>query len=107
MSSQTLNPETTGPLSIQRGTGGEVSALYTCQGTCSKAISVTTKDGIIENVTFYGGCNGNTKGLAQLVKGMRAEEVINRLKGTTCGNKPTSCPDQLAEALTRLQERTK
>lgn len=53
----------------------------------------------LHNVKFTGGCNGNTKGIAKLVEGMDAQEVISRLEGTTCGRRPTSCPDQLAQAL--------
>lgn len=56
--------------------------------------------GIIRNVQFTGGCNGNTKGLSAMVVGQPAEEVIRRLQGIRCGMRPTSCPDQLAEALT-------
>ena len=82
---------------------GVQHTLYTCQGTCSKTIEVTAKDGVIENVTFYGGCNGNTKGISQLVRGMKVDEVIDRLKGTTCGARPTSCPDQLTRALQQLK----
>lgn len=88
---------------MQQCVGGIQHTLYTCQGTCSKAIEVTAKDGIIENVTFYGGCNGNTKGLSQIVRGMKVDEVIARLKGTTCGARPTSCPDQLTRALEQLR----
>ena len=83
--------------------GGSLHVLHTCQGTCSKAIEVTARDGVIEDVTFYGGCNGNTKGISQLVRGMRVEDVIARLKGTTCGARPTSCPDQLSLALEKLK----
>lgn len=72
---------------------------YTTQGTCSTAIDVEVKDGIIESVRFIGGCNGNTQGVSALVKGMTAREAIDRLKGIKCGSRPTSCPDQLARAL--------
>ncbi len=72
---------------------------YTTRGTCSRQIKVQIEDGIIQSVQFIGGCNGNTKGIAQLVRGMKAEDVIKRLKGTDCGGKGTSCPDQLALAL--------
>ncbi len=72
---------------------------YQTKGTCSSAIDIELKDGLIESVTFYGGCNGNLKGISSLVKGMTPEEAISRLKGITCGFKPTSCPDQLAKAL--------
>ena len=73
--------------------------IYKTKGTCSSQISFDIKDNKVYNVVFTGGCNGNTKGIASLVEGMDADEVIKRLEGTTCGFKPTSCPDQLAKAL--------
>ncbi len=72
---------------------------YQTKGTCARQINVTVEDGIIKNVEFVGGCNGNTKGISSLVKGMKVEDVIERLENTKCGMKPTSCPDQLAQAL--------
>ncbi len=72
---------------------------YDTQGTCSSQISFELEDGIVKNVHFVRGCNGNTQGIAALVEGMRAEEVIKRLKGTNCNGRGTSCPDQLARAL--------
>ena len=78
----------------------EKHIVYKTKGTCSRQIDVTlTDDGVIENVTFLGGCSGNTTGISALVKGMKAEEAISRLEGIKCGFKPTSCPDQLANAL--------
>ena len=56
-------------------------------------------DHTIEAVRVLGGCNGNLKGISSLLKGMKAEDAIARMEGTTCGNKPTSCPDQIAQAL--------
>ena len=76
---------------------------YKTSGTCSSAIDVEVKDGRIESVQFIGGCNGNTKGISALVKGMLVDEAIDRLKGITCGFKSTSCPDQLARALEQMQ----
>ena len=74
--------------------------VYKTKGTCSRQIEVTlTDDGIIEEVMFLGGCSGNTTGISALVKGMKAEDAISRLAGIKCGFKPTSCPDQLANAL--------
>lgn len=75
--------------------------VYETQGTCSKAIELDVDDatGIINSVQFIGGCAGNTVGVSQLVRGMKAEDVISRLEGIRCGMKPTSCPDQLAHAL--------
>ena len=76
--------------------------VYRTKGTCSSSIEIEVKDGIIENVQFVGGCNGNLKGIAALVKGMKAEEAVEKLEGIRCGMKATSCPDQLAQALKSL-----
>ena len=69
------------------------------KGTCSQRIFFEIEDGKVKNVQFVGGCNGNLKGIAALVEGMSAEEVISRVEGIRCGMKGTSCPDQLAKAL--------
>ena len=73
--------------------------VYTTKGTCSRLIEVDLDGDIIKNVTFVGGCHGNTQGISKLVRGMKAENVIEMLEGTDCGGKGTSCPDQLAKAL--------
>ncbi len=73
--------------------------VYQTQGTCSKFIEFDVEDGIVNDVVFYGGCNGNLQGIARLVKGMKVDDVISRLEGVNCGGKGTSCPDQLAKAL--------
>lgn len=72
---------------------------YTTQGTCSTRIEVQVENGIVKDVRYTGGCNGNLQGISALVKGMSVEEVIARLEGIRCGNKVTSCPDQLCKAL--------
>lgn len=72
---------------------------YIPNGVCSKEIDIELKDGVIDSVQFTGGCNGNLKGICALVKGMKPEDAIARLKGIKCGFKQTSCPDQLAHAL--------
>ena len=72
---------------------------YQTKGTCSRTILFEIVEGKLQNVQYIGGCNGNLKGISSLVEGMDVQEVINRLEGTTCGMKPTSCPDQLAQAL--------
>ena len=72
---------------------------YKTSGTCSRAVVVDVDDGVITDCKFVGGCAGNTAGVASLVKGMKAEDAITKLKGIRCGFKPTSCPDQLARAL--------
>lgn len=70
------------------------------RGVCSLTTEVSlTDDGVIESVAVVGGCNGNLKGMCSLLKGLRAEEAVSRLKGLTCGSKQTSCPDQIALAL--------
>ncbi|MBQ9142901.1 MAG: TIGR03905 family TSCPD domain-containing protein [Lachnospiraceae bacterium] len=76
---------------------------YQTKGTCSTAIDIEVNDGIIESVKFTGGCNGNLQGISALVKGMKVNEAIDRLKGIRCGFKNTSCPDQLAQALEKMQ----
>ena len=75
---------------------------YTPVGVCSRKIYLEVNDGKVENIEFVGACNGNLKGIAELVKGMDVEDVIERLEGITCGAKPTSCPAQLAEALKEI-----
>lgn len=79
---------------------------YETKGTCSRAIDIELDEatGTIRSVRFTGGCNGNTKGLTALVEGQKATDVIARLQGIRCGMRPTSCPDQLAEALTEALE---
>ncbi len=72
---------------------------YKTHGTCSRQIEFELQDGIVKNVSFFGGCNGNLKGIAALVEGKPAEEIIPLIKGIKCGFKSTSCPDQLAIAL--------
>ena len=69
------------------------------RGVCSASTKVVIEDGIVKDVQMLGGCNGNIKGVIALVKGMKAEEAIERLSGITCGFKTTSCPDQLAITL--------
>lgn len=76
---------------------------YYTQDTCSTQIDIVTNGDIIENVAFYGGCNGNLQGISILVKGMKIDDAIKKLEGITCGFKSTSCPDQLAKALKQLR----
>ena len=77
--------------------------LYKTQGTCSTFIDLEVEDGIIKNVPYIGGCNGNLQGLCRLVKGMKVEDVISKLEGIRCGSKTTSCPDQLCRALREMK----
>ena len=75
---------------------------YTTRGTCSRQIVVTLDGDVIKEVIFHGGCMGNTRGVSALVKGMKAQDAIDRLSGIDCGGKGTSCPDQLARALSLM-----
>ena len=72
---------------------------YKTRGVCSNTIHFEIEDNILKNVTYDGGCNGNLQGIGALVEGMDVDEVIARMEGIHCGSKPTSCPDQLAQAL--------
>ncbi len=74
---------------------------YRTSGTCSRSITLDLDGDIIRNVSFEGGCNGNLNGISAIVKGMKAQDVIDRFSGIRCGFKSTSCPDQLARALTQ------
>lgn len=75
---------------------------YRTQGTCSSNIELEVEGGIIRQVTFWGGCNGNLQGISRLVEGMPAVEAVKRLEGIRCGARPTSCPDQLCQALHQM-----
>ena len=72
---------------------------YTPRGVCSQKMEIDVEDGVIQAVRVMGGCNGTLKGIASLMKGMGVEDAIARMEGIRCGMKPTSCPDQLAQAL--------
>ena len=72
---------------------------YRTKGTCSRAITFDIEDGIIKNVKFDGGCNGNLKAISKLVEGKNAGEIAALLRGNTCGFKDTSCADQLSRAI--------
>ena len=76
--------------------------VYKTQGVCSRAIHFEVEDNKLKNVTFEGGCAGNTQGVARLIEGMDIDDAISRLDGIHCGPRPTSCPDQLALALEKM-----
>ena len=78
---------------------------YKTSGTCSSKILFDIDDGIVHDLEYIGGCNGNLQGLIRLVEGMPVDEVISRVQGIHCGAKPTSCPDQLAQALLQAKEK--
>lgn len=77
---------------------------YTPRGVCSRQMMVEAEDGVITNVQVLGGCDGNLKGIMSLLRGMKVDDAISRMEGIRCGGKSTSCPDQLAMALRKLQE---
>lgn len=72
---------------------------YTPRGVCSRKMEIDVEDGVIRAVRVLGGCSGNLQGLSALLKGMTVDEAVARMEGIRCGMKPTSCPDQLAQAL--------
>ncbi len=74
---------------------------YKTYGTCSREINFDLDGNIVRNVQFVMGCNGNTQGISSLVEGMDANEAIRRLEGINCNGRGTSCPDQLAKALSQ------
>ena len=73
--------------------------VYKTRGTCSTQIDLDVEEGIVRNVKFTNGCNGNLQGISRRVEGMRAEDAIEKLRGIKCGFKNTSCPDQLSYAI--------
>ena len=78
---------------------------YETKGTCSKLIDVTSdENNVIQQVFFLGGCHGNLQGISQLVRGQKIDDVIARINGIRCGQKSTSCPDQLCRALEQLKD---
>ena len=80
---------------------------YTPRGVCSRKMDIEVDGEIIKSVRILGGCAGNTKGISILVEGMNINEAIRKLKGIDCGEKGTSCPDQLARALEEVKENLK
>ncbi len=76
-----------------------MKATYKTQGTCSTTIELDIEDNVVKEVFFWGGCSGNLQGITRLVRGMKVADVIEKLEGVRCGNRSTSCPDQLCKAL--------
>ena len=77
---------------------------YKTTGVCSRSIEIEIENGTVVSVKFIGGCNGNTQGIAKLVVGMKIDDVIERLSSISCNGRPSSCPDQLAQALKQAKE---
>ncbi len=78
---------------------------YDTKRVCSKKIIFDIEDGIVKNIKFLGGCDGNTKGVAKLAEGRTPSDIIERLQGTKCLIRGTSCPDQLAKAIKKVMSR--
>lgn len=77
------------------------------EGVCSRQIDFAIENNLVKTITFHSGCPGNLQGISLLAEGMPVAEVIKRLKGVRCGGKPTSCPDQLAQALEKAEQNLK
>lgn len=77
---------------------------YKTSGTCSREIIFEIVDGKVRNLRFVGGCNGNLQGIGALCEGVSVDDIIARVQGISCGGRPTSCPDQLAQALKAAKE---
>jgi len=73
--------------------------IYKPTGVCAEEIHFEIENGVVTDLKFVRGCPGNALGVAQLAKGRSVQEVVTALEGVKCGSKPTSCPDQLAQAL--------
>ena len=84
----------------------EKTIQYQTSGTCCRLMQVKIDNDTVVDADFLGGCNGNLQGIKNLVKGMKVEDVITKLSGIKCGDKPTSCPDQLAKCLSEVLQET-
>ena len=80
---------------------------YNTKGICAARVEFDIEDGVVKNISFLGGCDGNLQGISQLVRGRKVEDVIDLLAGIRCGFKETSCPDQLARGLAAILEQSK
>ena len=76
-----------------------MNIVYKPKGVCSQLMTIDVENGIIKKVEVKGGCSGNLQGISKLLVGMPVKEAIEKMEGIRCGNKSTSCPDQLAKAL--------
>ena len=80
--------------------------VYRTRGVCSSQISFNLDNNIVTDVKFLGGCNGNLKAIAKLIEGMEADKIVSILEGNSCGSRPTSCADQLAQAIKLAQQKS-
>ena len=79
----------------------------TPQGVCSRKISFDLNVNVVTNVSFVAGCNGNLKAICKVIDGMTVEQIEGYFAGNLCGNKPTSCADQLAKVVRKAYEKSK
>ncbi len=77
---------------------------YRTSGVCSREIHIELDGDKVSHVDFVGGCNGNLKAISKLIQGMTVDEVAAILAGNTCGNRSTSCADQLVRGLREAQQ---
>lgn len=87
------------PLATVPPTNTKVEHFVPQCGVCTKEIDFVVEDGNIEYVNFVGGCEGNLKAIASMIEGMHVDFILDRFSGITCGEKSTSCMDQLCHAL--------
>ena len=73
--------------------------VYQPKGVCSKVMEFEIDDDTIRSLKVTGGCSGNLRGISSILRGKSVDEVIEAFDGIQCGNRPTSCPDQIAQAL--------
>lgn len=90
---------TCGDLAANSLNGEEMIIDYTPQGVCARRMIFEVENGIVISAQTIGGCPGNSQGVSKLITGMKVDDIIHRLEGIKCGNKSTSCPDQIAQAL--------
>ena len=77
---------------------------YKTEMVCSKKIEFDIDGNVITNVSFTGGCNGNLKAISKILDGWTVEQIEEKVKGNTCGRRPTSCADQLARAVRKAYD---
>lgn len=77
---------------------------YLTEKTCSNVISMDLDGDKVHNISFFNGCNGNLKTIALLLEGWTVDEIEKKLSGVQCGNRGTSCADQLAKAVRRAYQ---
>ena len=80
---------------------------YKPHGVCPAEIRFDLDGDTVHNVQFLGGCPGNLKAISKVTEGWTVDKIEDMFRGNTCGNKPTSCVDQLARAVREAYEEEK